>query len=275
MTVFIEYVIIDNLVIDYLLLKGAFFITAVDYKRLRLILSACFGAGVALAYPLIENGVILTAVKILSGLTMVLIAGKFKSKKIFYICTLIFFFLTFLTGGAIIGVFNLFSIPLSNEYSIAFMILPVYFLIKWITAVIKFIYQRRHVISLTYKTVLFKGDMAIETKGFMDTGNGLFDGQNPVVMVSKDVFFALLGKNALKTKLKKISVQTVTGEKQSLAVELDQLLLYYLDKPHIYNNVTACLINRAIGGDYDVILHPAFMEMNYENQPKIKTEKIS
>ena len=57
MTVYIEYVLIDNFIIDYLLLKTSLALSGVMVKRARLFFCAFLGAGFALLLPVISVSV--------------------------------------------------------------------------------------------------------------------------------------------------------------------------------------------------------------------------
>ena len=83
MTVYVEYVIINNLIIDYMMLKATFSLTRTEYRKRRLFICAFLGALISLIYPLIEaHFLILTSVKVLSGVLIVLLANNYKKVKI-------------------------------------------------------------------------------------------------------------------------------------------------------------------------------------------------
>ena len=276
MTVYIEYVIIDNLIIDYLMLKATFALTGYPCVRGRLLLCAILGAVIALIYPILKiNGVILTLVKICSGLLIVLLSSKFSSLRRFYITAVIFFGYTFLLGGAVIGIFSLFGIDYSSENSVALMVIPVYFILRALSEVIKFIYHRKSVVMYSYKIKAVLYDNTVNGVGFLDTGNGLYDGDDPVIVIGKEFFYKLAGQNLPKIKLRKITVNTVSGKTQSPLFKLDKLLIYFSDKPNIYNSVTVCVANACVGEGYDVILHPALLKENYGDTNIVKVEKAS
>ena len=275
MTVYIEYVLIDNLVIDYLLLKATLSLTGINYKKGRLFLCAIFGAMVALIYPLIKIKTISTLIRFLCGFILTAGAVKYASKKSYLINTAVFFLFTFLTGGAIIGIFTLFNMDYSAEYSIALMFIPVYFILRAITEVIKYIYRRKDVVSLTYSIFITIFGKTVSCKGFLDTGNGLYDGDNPVIVCGKRFFLDLIGNNFHRAKLKKIVVNTVSGKTENFAVTLDELKIYIGDEPNIFNNVTLCVASAGVGEGYDVILHPALLEGIYDKTNAVKVEKIS
>lgn len=276
MTVYIEYVLIDNFLIDYLLLKATFSTTGISVRKGRLFLCAIFGAVTAIVYPLFENFYILqTIFKIFSGLLIVLIAVKFSSVKSYVINALIFFLYTFLMGGAIIGIYNLLNIPYQTEISVAFMVIPVYLLITGMERAIKYLYRRREIMKLTVKVELEFSNKKVALNGFYDTGNGVYDGDSPVIFCTKKTFTEIVGDNLLRAKLKKICIFTVNGETENFAVSLDKIKIYNKDEPNIYNNVTLCATKNSVGDGYDVILHPALMESDYENQNYRKVKKVS
>jgi len=273
MQVYIEYVLIDNLVIDYFLLKATHAITASPTSKLRLILSAIFGAVVALSYPLVYTiPFISVLIKVLSGLTMVIISVKAKTFRTYYINALVFFCLTFLTGGAIIGVFTLFNLDYSSEISIALMVLPAYLIIKGATTIIKHVYRQKDIRCYTYDVEIAVKERTVRLKGFVDTGNGLYDGDRAVVVVNKSTATKILG-NFSGISLKRITVKTVAGEKQNLAFEIDGIKIYIGDKVNINNRVTVCVTSTEIGDGYDVILHPALMEIRNDRDFK-ETKKV-
>jgi len=71
MTVYIEYVLIDNFVIDWLILKAALTTAGLPAAKSRLFFSALVGAAVALVYPAIEvHAAILVLLKISAGFFM-------------------------------------------------------------------------------------------------------------------------------------------------------------------------------------------------------------
>lgn len=273
MTVYIEYVLIDNFIIDYLLLKATYATTRIAVKKGRLFLCAFLGAIVALLYPLISVKPFSVALKVVCGLLITLLCARYESKKSYFVSTAVFFLYTFLTGGAIIGIFLILGIDYSAEISVALMFLPVYLLISGITRVIIYIYRQRTMLSFVYKVSLTLAGKTVVARGFMDTGNAVYDGDNPVIVCGKRFFQALIGENFCKIKSKRISLSTVQGVSENFAVVLDKLVIYIGDKPNIFNNVTLVVTNK-VGDGYDVILHPAFLEDLYAKKDLSSIEKI-
>ncbi len=275
MTVYIEYVIINNVIIDYLMLKATFLLTGNPLHKRRLFLCAFLGGIIALVYPTLQiNQVILTLVKIMSGLLIVLLASEYKSAKSFYINAVIFFFYTFTTGGVIIGVFNIFNLEYQTEFIVASIVIPVYLVLRVLAQVKDYFFRRKTVESLIYELELSLNNQTLDAKGFLDTGNSLLDNGEPVILCDKHFAKKLIAENIAKIKFKKIEISTATGKRQNLAFKLDRLVLYTLDKEHIFNNITVCISHLNFEG-YSVILHPDLIKENKRDEDVVSIEKVS
>ncbi|MCQ2387994.1 MAG: sigma-E processing peptidase SpoIIGA, partial [Clostridia bacterium] len=186
MTVYIEYVLIDNFVIDYLILKATFKITGNPAKKSRLFLSAFFGAFFALIFPLIDFNAYLTVIiKIASALIILLIANGYQTNKSYYVTSVIFLSLTFALGGAVIGVYSILNLDYSNELSIAFMILPVYLFVKVIMELINYFFSRSKEESYFVTCTLYAENESLTLRGFIDSGNSLYYDNKPVIVIDK------------------------------------------------------------------------------------------
>ena len=274
MTVYVEYVLLDNFIIDYLLLKATYDTTGISVKKGWLFLCAFLGALISLVCPLISIKSLLTAVKVLCGFLLTLIATPYKSKRAYFINTALFFAYTFLTGGAVLGIFAIFGLEYSAEISIALMFLPVYILVKGVREVIIYIYRQKFVMNYTYEISLTLAGKTVKARGFMDTGNGVYDGNSPVIVCDKRFAKRLIDKNFYKIKSKKITLSTVSGTNENFAFILDNLVIYIKGEQYIFNKVTMAVTKR-VGDGYDVILHPAFLEDINDKRNFIAFEKTS
>ena len=260
MIVYIEYVLIDNFIIDYLMLKATFNLTGMPVKKRRLFLCAFLGAIVALTYPLMQDlGVLSTILKVCTGLLIVLIANQYASFKSFYINSIIFFLHTFLTGGIILGLSSLLNIELSTEMSSAFMVVPVYLILRGLGEVVKYFFARKSVQNFIYKTRLTMFDKSIMVRGFLDTGNLTFIENTPVIFISSSMALSVIDIAKMKN-LKKISISTVSGEREHYAFRLDEFKVFYHGKQNIYNSVWACIVQGEQFIDYDIIFGSAFIK---------------
>lgn len=275
MAVYIESVLLENFIIDYMLIKATLKTVGISADRRRLFLCAFFGAVTALIFPLLSiNGAVLTAIKILSGLILVLISSKeVKGKKI-YLCFIFFVSYTLILGGAIIAVYNFLGVSYYENLNIPLIIGLAYLFIKLISALIKYLYRQKDVKSFTAKVVLVKNGIKVQASGFFDTGNGVYYKDSPVIFASKNVVEKFFLDAKIYAEIKKIGVSTVNGYSEKPCFNLDALEIYFLGKLNIFNNVTLCVCGNELGASYDVILSPAFMEGEYAKN-NAKTEKAS
>ena len=262
MTVYIEYVLIDNFVIDFFLLSTAFMITGKKDGNVKRVIAAVSGAVFALTFPLVSDlGALTILLKIASGLAVVFAAAKYDSVKDYYVNAVVFFALTFAVGGAVIGVFSLFDLNYSSETAIAFAVVPVYLIIRAARGVIKYFFTRSAEECNTYDCEITLGKNAVKLKGFMDTGNSLYDGDSPVVICGKKTALKIMGQSF--PKIKYIALKTATGESKILSFKSDELKIFISGKPNIFKNITVAAAKN-IGSGYDVILHPALKEIRNE-----------
>lgn len=260
MTVYIEYVLIDNLVIDYLTLKLTCYILRKEYSKLRLFFTALLGAVFALAYPLYAFGGILEVlIKLLMGVLLSLISNKYKSFKEGLTGVLTFTFVTFLFGGAVYAIFNFFKIKVGTEFSIAVCILPVIVLYKILKALITALIKNKEVKSVTYDITINKNGKKVTGKGFLDTGNLTFIEGKPALFISLDFLEKTLEVKDYQD-FKKTRITTATGSKENYRVLLDEFGVYCFGKWNIYNNVWAVIVKSEILCNCDVLFGTAFLE---------------
>ena len=256
MTVFIEYVFIDNFVIDYMLIKATLMLSGITIKKGRLFFCAFLGGIVAVTYPLLNvTGVLLTIIKILFGVLFVFLSAKFSNKKQLYVSTLIFFGLTFALGGAIIGVYQILNFDYNSQISIATIILPSYLFLKVIVSLVKFAERKKQIDCLVYDCKIYFEDKQFSARGFYDTGNNLYQGDDTVIVANKRFFTTLVKAVKGLPKINKLNYQTVSGYSQMFTIKLQKLEIYIGQDVNIFNNVTLACANESIGAGYDVILH--------------------
>lgn len=255
--VYIEYVILDNFIIDYLLLKYTFILTRTKSSFWQLLLCSFLGTAFAVLLPLLSiNAQIKTALKVVFSFLIVLSCGLYRSKKSFFICYFIFLTFTFLLGGGISGIFNIFNLSLDREYSIGIVIGLGYLLIKIITKIITFIYRKKTVFNYLYDCEIILKNVRLKVKGFLDTGNRLYENNEnlPVILCNSSVAYNLT--NGFKNKIKGnyLELTTVSGEEKIFVFKIDCIKIYQEDKTNIYNNVMLGISKRNFN-DFDLLLH--------------------
>lgn len=273
MTVYIEYVLIDNFVIDFILLEAAFAITLKKRKTGRLLFCAFLGAAIALTYPLVKVSAPLTVLlKICSGLLLTLLSQRYKSVKDYLIFSAVFFMLTFALGGTIEGIFYIFDLPYGSEICIATIFIPACFIVKIFIGTIKIFYKKKDISSFLYRCEITLNDNTVECVGFMDTGNGLFIKDFPVCVIGKKTFLRLV-KNGFP-KLEYLDYKTVMGKSKMPVFAASELKIYFKKEANIYYNARLG-VSGGQTDEYDLILHPALMGDGYVECVDGKNKKIS
>ena len=117
MTVYVEYVIIDNFIFDYILLLLTFKSNGAEPPKKRLFLSALFGTVFAVIFPFLKfHQLVLLFLKIVLATSMVAIASNFNCFKQYLKKLLKFVTLTFVFGGIIYGGLSIVGIKYSFLY---------------------------------------------------------------------------------------------------------------------------------------------------------------
>ena len=200
MTLYIEYVLIDNLVIDYLLLSLIEVSIKSKFGLKRKICATLIGVISAIFLPFIYKLKILVIIyKILTSCLMVLVLQKYtKFKKYFFNLGLLYLY-TFLFGGVLIAVLNIFQI----EYTISGVMLynfelpvSVFLVIMclggWLLKkiIIKLSSQIK-LNNLTCKVTIIDNGIEASGIGFVDSGNMISRNGQVVNVISSDMFFRL------------------------------------------------------------------------------------
>lgn len=276
MTVYIEYVLIDNMTMNTLLLYAAFLTLKQKPSVWRVFLSAALGTACALTLPLINIPMWLSFVlKIFVALLMTLVVlPKFKLK--YYIMSnLIFVAYTFVLGGAILGLFFLTGTDFSamsvlsyeggvpiGLYAVGVALFA--YLIFNITSYISS--AKKRAVFLRKVRLGFKGRV-FELNGYVDSGNLLESDGVPVcfVMDKRLSKFAAesfaqdltLSSGSDDKKFKIIYFSTVAGRKQRA----------YAFKPDLFEvdgeprEVYAALAGKKMrSGQFDILLNASLVE---------------
>lgn len=267
MVVYVEYVFIDNIIIDLLLLALARKTLKIQSRILILLIPSAVGATVATIMPLVSLGAgWLFLVRVTLGLVMVALSGKFRNFKEYIFCYYLFIFYTFLFGGGVAALFYAANIRYdmltginAANFPLGLSVLACIGLYFLTTKVVNKIYKRKELTSfLVNCSVRFDGESFL-MRGFIDSGNRLVYKKtgSPVVLCSpsaaKKMFFA---KNL--PKIGEIDVNTVSGGAKIEIYKIDGIVIYRGDMPNIINNVVMGLSDFEFDrdGEYDLLLNP-------------------
>lgn len=241
MVVYIEQVLVDNIIINYLLLTLIDAVFKNDTSKKRLWLASIVSSILSLAYPfLMFDWMLVNAYKLLVALIMILVAFKIVRRKFaLYFFTLLSF--TYILGGLVNAFIEnvlvrsgMMIYQSKIPFGVTIFICYIYVLIlkKLLASLSRKIKQNNYV----YTCTLINNDKKITTNCFLDSGNNLLDTstKKPISIINADLLFKiteikiedLLTQNySILKNAHYLSVQTVSGTSKILVFEIDKLEL--------------------------------------------------
>jgi stage II sporulation protein GA (sporulation sigma-E factor processing peptidase) len=281
MTIYIEYVILDNLVIDLLILNLTKTALKLQVKKINLFLSALLGVVVALISPLLSVWLNILC-KIILALAMVYVAFLPKKIKQFLIDLLVFLIITFLFGGACFGAFYLLNIEITNqlnfyyslEIPLGLILLIVVLCFYCCKNLFMHFYKKQRTEKFMYDAQLTANGNSIKIKAFLDSGNVLTDSVNlqPVVLINYTLFAKLYPEipieNLFLKKIDKIPLKNPHYiDTFSISSKASKILVFTADNLQIFFNKTTNINNINVGlalnfnknFDCDCIISPSLI----------------
>lgn len=287
MEVYIEYLLLDNFVIDGVISALTLKALRLSVKKWRIALAAAFGTAAAFLIPLIRlHAALLLVIRILTGAAMAFLIYNHKSFKRYFICFLIFMLITFILGGACLGILFLAGADITSaamlDYQsgvpIGLIVLAVaitVFFVRWLCL---YFNKSKDIAGFIRRAELHINGGSVSFDAFIDSGNQLYDSGSglPVVIVESTLLIGLL-KNTLsnllnydakegpKSTLKNghyIEYSTLNGKNTRLLVfRPDKLVIYSQGQANIIYDVMIGIYNDKFDKPvkYSALLHPALV----------------
>ena len=200
MEIYIEYVILDNLVMNYIILRLIDVTIGVNVGRINKLLVCCLGTIFSIFLPyLYFNKFLLFGYRFCVSIILVLMIKKFKKIKNFLVYYCLFLAYTFLTGGACFGLINLLGIDYNSsnlimnsfDFPMGVFALILLIVIKIIFKVVNLIKVKLGVSRYYYNITLIDGESVAKSIGFYDSGNNVVFQDNGVNIISINLFLKL------------------------------------------------------------------------------------
>lgn len=259
MQVVIELALLENFCMDFTLLYCAKLITKNQAGWKSISVASVLGACFAVAFPLIPLGAVWSVViKILSGLLICLIAGKYRSVKSYVRLTAAFLAFSAVLAGALIGIFSLAGIAYIEGGGFILSSVPIG--IPLFGALLLFIAAR--VIKNKYskgskKQVdcrIYAGQSSINITGFFDSGNKVYHRGTPVSIIPEASAEKIINIESITEGIK---IHTVAGSKIIKVFTADRLEIDFGDKMQTYKGVKIGVSHARISC---AVLHPDILE---------------
>ena len=264
MTVYAEYAFCDNFTMDCLLLFCAAVTLKIPFKYWRLALGAAVGTLCAMLSVYV-NGFWVYPVKLACLVLMCAVTVGFGKKLFWYILLTLTY--TFVTGGAIVGIFNLLNVSYVSENGLVYnMPVPlfVYVLAVALTvflcySIAVFVKQSKKIAPYLVKVTVTL-DKSYRVWGFCDSGNSVQCCGIPVCFVTRKFagiseYFA---KKMLQGQCKTVQVVTLSGTKTVEAVPAT------VSVGQVSKQVYLALPANKCQTRYELLLSGEFCEVNDE-----------
>lgn len=276
MTLYIEYVILDNMIIDYLLLSLIGVATKEKLKRIRKIIASTIGTLFAIFLPFVAKYRMFSIVyKCASALLMTLVIKKYKTLGNYIWHTTLLFVFTFLFGGLMICMLSMIGIEYTTTSFILYnfeipvsVFLIVFYLAYWLLK--KVIHSLNNQIkynNFTHKIVLIDNNEKVECVGYFDSGNMLCKNGHAVNIISSEIFFKLYQNYSIEKLLFRnidhsilkdasyIEINSLSKAGKYLSFKIDKFVVEEREYSDVYVAVTLknfehfdCIINSSIVG---------------------------
>jgi len=240
MTVFVEFVILDNMIIDSLLLIFTSLTLRKPVNLIRITASSAVGTLVTIIFSFLKmaNPYALM-LKLSLGMLMCLIASKFRNAREFFTHFSVFTAYTFISGGAIMALLYLLCADVVNALTFNYTYgIPVGIIFGGITLCIflaikltKTVYRKKSTVNCDFKQVILTLDKEYHLTALVDSGNLVTFNDNPVFFAVgkqfKNVVIGQYCRNILEepTLNARISFVTVTGETNSPAILVKNVIV--------------------------------------------------
>ena len=276
--VYIEFVIIDNLVITALLGLVSYRILRVSVSKKRIALASVVGTIIAIFYPFIHTHflwLLLLRIVVAVILSLILFLKKaplLKGGIIFLLCTATLAGLIFMLGFIILGSANaaLYSPFLEFPIGLLFLVpIIIYYPLK---ALIKGVARSRSTNEFFYFFELDVFDKKLKGKGFMDSGNFLMDDKSglPVVVLSSKLTLRILSQEHLiliarekgdqiEKNARYLNITTIGKNSKLLIIKPEKFKVYLSKSKNIIREVMLGLSLNEIG-QADALLSPLVVE---------------
>ncbi len=277
MVLYIEYVILDNLLIDFCLFKLMEKIFKEKFGKVRFFLGLLLGVIGAIFLPYISAFKVLSIFyRIMLCLCIVLVIKKPRTFKMYIKYVLAFVGLTALLGGVIIGVLNLFNVSytvsgvicynleLPMSVFLGLLLLGLWGIKKIIEGMQSSLKESNYMINIEIKD----GEASISARGYLDSGNMVSVDGNMVSILSLEAFLKLhkeIGLHKvisgnLKENLKEVKYVQIDGiskGKKYPSFVVDKLIVANIE----YSNQRVAIAFKNFG-NFDCILNSSFCGVN-------------
>lgn len=276
MVVYVDVLLVVNLIVDFFLLKITFKLLRVNPKPIRVLISVLLGAvsSLYIFFPESTAFIDITVQLIISSLMMLSSLG-FKSLKYFLRAVGVFFAVTCVYGGIMTALWQVLKPKgmVINNSVVYFNISPLVLIVSTVSGYFLYLFLSK-ILALPSKTAkrcsltLYALGKSVGLTGIIDTGNSITDilSNGEIIIVDKAVVMSLLGTEDIlsdtvyATRYRTVPCETVMGRSLLDGFRCDMGEIRFEDKVIPLNNPIIAISKTPIKENYSAILNPKILE---------------
>ena len=274
--VYVDVLLVVNLIVDFFLLKITFKLLKTDPKPIRVLISSGIGAVSSLYIFFPESTAFINITyQLIIGSLIMLTALGFKSLKYFLRSVAVFFTVTCVYGGIMTALWQVLKPKgmVINNSVVYFNISPLVLILSTVSGYFLYLFLNK-IFALPSKTAkkcslnLYALGKSVGLTGIIDTGNSITDvlSNSEIIIVDKAVAVSLLGTEDFSndplyaTRYRTIPCETVMGRSLLEGFRCDMGEIRFEDKVISLNNPIIAISKTPIKENYSAILNPKILE---------------
>ncbi len=244
MTIYIEEFILQNIIINYCLLRLVYLTVKPNSSFFRLLISSLIGAASSVISAIfITNIFAMNILKFITAFIMVITAFKQRKRQLIYSYILLFLYTFALAGGInmfsstnIQTSFGIISFSKINFNIIVLFIILLTYIFELISKSFNFRIKTNNYI---YKATLIHKGKKININAYMDTGNLLSLDGKPIIILDLNTYLTLTNRSIIDFYLSKentIITTTINGQNNLKLFTIDEIKIKVKHKFITYKN---------------------------------------
>lgn len=266
MTIYIEDFLLQNIIINFCLLRLVYISTKYRTKNYKLLLSSIIGAVFSsISAKFVSDMLVTNIIKILCSFLMILFSFNLSKKQFIYSYILLFIY-TYALGGVMIGFasnsyFSSNGIIMQSKFSLEIITLLIVSFTYIFEISLKHTKNKILNSNFIYNIQIKSGKRTLKIKAFIDTGNNLSFNGKSVMVLDNSCFLKLIDLTYFTSKTQSIKTSTVSGSKTLTLFMLDEIKIFSNKKTKIIKNQYIAIdnMNSFHNTDYQALLSPAMI----------------
>ena len=269
MQIYLEDALVENFCVDTALLYLSLVASKQTVSVWRLLLAGAVGAIFAVLFPLLVLPTPLAYVwKMSMGILLCLLAVKGKkSRGGIWLTTLLFYAFSFCFGGALVAVFELFSLDYQlaegggvvTKIPVGVLLFFAVFFVALVRLGVSWVYRKRKEYACVYACELTVNGRTVRVNGFLDTGNTASYQGSGVHFLSVEIFHDLFDSVDF-SPVSHLTLHTLFCEKSVKVYRVERMKMWVGRREITILDTYVSPTTKLIGRAYQMLISAAVLE---------------